>query len=877
MTVSSTAVSSGPFVPDGVTTTFPVSHPTISSTEIEVRIDDAVISPLLYTFERDEDGTGEVIFTVAPTGAELIIYSKPNFLQPTAFDRFAPMYPDQLNPPLDAAAIRDNYLHDLILQIPEIVIADEIIQAETARLDAENARDAAALSEQNAGIHETSTGLYAAAAEAFSLGDLFDTAAEGLTNGVVNTANLVGGAGGTDGTFAIGFSGGGGSGAAGTFVVSGGAITQITITKPGRNYTSAPAMSFTASAGLSGASASAVIGQLAPDGAYYLVKGAGDAYATLYRNVGGVATDQGLVIPSLSYVDGILAEADALLDAGVADVVAARQEVLNVALIGRPSQGWIRPNDYPDINGDYRNDYGVEFYSDGYKVHPMLPDDATATPAAWRTGLRIYHPTLAAWYVSVRMGDVYDPILSATPITYYVNGTTGNDTTGDGSSGTPWKTVQKAFTTINASGSSVFEIRVSTSTYFGNSGGFDTGNYTLAAGKKVTIVGQDVGGAKPWYLPLQRQSYTKATFAWSDMGNGIWRSTVAVGTISQAAKDTPIVADLSVLDDDGCPTFSRWLAGPYADEAAILAAMAAAGPSFHTTGTTQYVKLASGAEPDPGVNFAYAELAGGNSFLLGDGCRLCIRNFRCVFNARTASGPTPWAFRPTTVTLGSAQPNPFYDIQVSLCDLEAYGFSGNAWQFHDIERAVVSRCKDAFTHLDGPTMSTFYTYPANSNSPEEGLYLHMFVEDHVSRFHGLNGMFRNQPTANLSANGLTGHSRSFTTAINGRFEASNGSNAGFVTGAKALLIACNFTDAKYVAPATAIRQANYLAHGAATIDPTDGTTIWAIYCTGAISPTGYQFHVEGAAAQIVAVDFRGVVTKSLVSGGTLVDGYGTAL
>jgi hypothetical protein len=296
MTVSSTSVSSGPFVPDGVTTTFPVSHPTISSTEIEVRIDDAVVSSLLYTFDRDDDGTGEVIFTVAPTGSELVIYSKPNFLQPTEFERFAPMFPDQINPPLDAAAIRDLYLLDQIQQIPEIDIADEVIQAETARLDAQTARldaqtarldaqtarDAAALSAQAAS-------LFAATAQTAIHEQFFDTAAEGISNGVAAITSLVGGSGGTNGTFDVAFTGGGGTGAAARFVVAGGAVTSATVTAPGKNYTSAPTVSFAASAGLTGASATAVLAQHAAPGEYFLVKGAGDAYADLYKNDAGSA------------------------------------------------------------------------------------------------------------------------------------------------------------------------------------------------------------------------------------------------------------------------------------------------------------------------------------------------------------------------------------------------------------------------------------------------------------------------------------------------------------------------------------------------------------------------------------------------------------
>lgn len=60
-----------------------------------------------------------------------------------------------------------------------------------------------------------------------------------------------GGSGGTDGTFALAFTGGTGSGGAGTFTVTSGAVTSVTITDPGV-YTVAPTLDFSASTDLTG-------------------------------------------------------------------------------------------------------------------------------------------------------------------------------------------------------------------------------------------------------------------------------------------------------------------------------------------------------------------------------------------------------------------------------------------------------------------------------------------------------------------------------------------------------------------------------------------------------------------------------------------------
>lgn len=82
-----------------------------------------------------------------------------------------------------------------------------------------------------------------------------------ISQGLTGHTDLNGGADGTDGVFALGISGGTGSGGAGTFTVAEGVVTSITITNPG-SYSAAPTLSFAASDGLDGASATATIGDI---------------------------------------------------------------------------------------------------------------------------------------------------------------------------------------------------------------------------------------------------------------------------------------------------------------------------------------------------------------------------------------------------------------------------------------------------------------------------------------------------------------------------------------------------------------------------------------------------------------------------------------
>ena len=91
-----------------------------------------------------------------------------------------------------------------------------------------------------------------------------------ITSGITGTTALVAGSGYTNGTYPLGISGGGGSGCTGTFTISSGGLTSISITNAGTGYTSAPTLSFPgAGAGVNasatatlgtGASATAVIG-----------------------------------------------------------------------------------------------------------------------------------------------------------------------------------------------------------------------------------------------------------------------------------------------------------------------------------------------------------------------------------------------------------------------------------------------------------------------------------------------------------------------------------------------------------------------------------------------------------------------------------------
>jgi hypothetical protein len=81
-----------------------------------------------------------------------------------------------------------------------------------------------------------------------------------ITSGITGTTSIVAGSGYTNGTYPLVISGGGGSGCTGTFTISGGTLTSISITTAGTGYTSAPTLSFPGAGAGTGASATATLG-----------------------------------------------------------------------------------------------------------------------------------------------------------------------------------------------------------------------------------------------------------------------------------------------------------------------------------------------------------------------------------------------------------------------------------------------------------------------------------------------------------------------------------------------------------------------------------------------------------------------------------------
>jgi hypothetical protein len=114
MPVNRTAVAEGPFIGNGVTTAFPIAtmH-VLSASEIEVRADNVLVSPSLYSVALGQNGAATVNFTTAPAnGVWIMFYQNPRFTQPVNFENQGQFQASSHNEGLDRDTVRDQVLAD---------------------------------------------------------------------------------------------------------------------------------------------------------------------------------------------------------------------------------------------------------------------------------------------------------------------------------------------------------------------------------------------------------------------------------------------------------------------------------------------------------------------------------------------------------------------------------------------------------------------------------------------------------------------------------------------------------------------------------------------------------------------------------------------
>lgn len=301
-------------------TEFEFEFPFWDAEDVLVYVDDVALAADAYTVTgaalQDGEaveggyGSGTVTLDAAVSNVTVKIDRLVTGSRETQFARSAPLDMRALNGDLNRIVARQQDLkRKLDAMTPEMAAADAAIAAAQAAIAtakavltaadavataadrAQTTADAVATAADRVAAAES-----AATASLAALGDgVWPTATANVPRGVTGHGPITGGSGGTDGTFAFSVSGGNFSvNPTGTFTVSGGALTAIDITGEGEYIgasPTAPTLVLTASAGLTGASATLTVDFLVGSGRTYWANHATDTTRyQLFQNVAGVAT-----------------------------------------------------------------------------------------------------------------------------------------------------------------------------------------------------------------------------------------------------------------------------------------------------------------------------------------------------------------------------------------------------------------------------------------------------------------------------------------------------------------------------------------------------------------------------------------------------------
>ncbi|MFA5965302.1 MAG: hypothetical protein WC804_14900 [Sphingomonas sp.] len=328
-------IENGPFVGNGTQAAFAFTFTAITPAEVTVTLD-GVAQSSGFTVSLNESG-GTVTFATPPAaGAQIVLRSSPDYLQDSVFENEGAYNLTTVNTINRRQAVR------------ALVTKKRLDAASVAAADA-SAGAAAASAAAAAGAESAAAGFASAAAGSASAAG---TSASGAANSAAAAAGSVNGAalasatagaypnsaatnvprgltqasvgaitagsGGTNGTFALAWSGGNfTANPSGTFTVSGGALTAVTITGPGLHIGASPTVptpSFAASSGLAGAGVALSAQFLVASGQGYWVQSADGSELDRYSNVGGVATAASGVGPVPLNGGAALAAANSMID-----------------------------------------------------------------------------------------------------------------------------------------------------------------------------------------------------------------------------------------------------------------------------------------------------------------------------------------------------------------------------------------------------------------------------------------------------------------------------------------------------------------------------------------------------------------------------------
>lgn len=117
MTITTDLTSSGPYVPNGATVTFPFTFQVKDAADVGVEIDAVAVNPDLFTATLNDDGTGSVTFFTAPTGSALYVRTDPDFTQQTTLQNQGPYFQRVIEDMIDRATTKMLWLRERVNMI----------------------------------------------------------------------------------------------------------------------------------------------------------------------------------------------------------------------------------------------------------------------------------------------------------------------------------------------------------------------------------------------------------------------------------------------------------------------------------------------------------------------------------------------------------------------------------------------------------------------------------------------------------------------------------------------------------------------------------------------------------------------------------------
>lgn len=488
----------------------------------------------------------------------------------------------------------------------------------------------------------------------------------------------------------------------------------------------------------------------------------------------------------------------------------------------------------------------------------------------WRDGDITYVSPAGETYYSVSIAKLFDPTLDAslTVTSYYAGwelpGAADNTNPGQGASlGAPWKSLNYALTQAKAA-AVPFVIH-----YYGDRVGpnnlYSSTAMTLDDNLKGKIHFHPTSRSLTWIFP-QRETLTKASFAWVSVGNGTWRCSQPAATIPDTVKKTFASVDALCTDDDDIPTPYKYF-GTGASQAAVETAVKALPGSHGWYGTTGvdlhlYCHTLDGREPDP-VDWWHSEGTQNSNWNIGEGALLFMEN---VGSFHWDQGTYIAGIRARPISVPTITPRVIHTGQFFMYNFAVLGCSGPAIQMYDIAKFAWDRGYIKHCGQDAENIHSYYATTAGA-----GDYMFGWSNRVKAEYIGYS-RFGNPPAAGTSNQVSSVHDSANFVRTNQIGGFTTGACMADVLGALTWTLNCHYYDPTHGAglgpPGAGSPRVAFWADGAIGGAGARVTKAWVWNSSGKVPAAANEFSATNNGV-IAHAKHIGKVTAETYAGGTV--------